>query len=139
MSRKTTSGRCRSTAAKAAGAVEAWFVDADGRVTEGASTNAWIVDQAGVLRTRDISANILRGVTRAHVLRLAEELQLRVEEGPFSVAEAKTAKEAFVTAASAYVTPITAIDGAPVGDGRPGPVTLRLRDLYVRQAQAEAV
>lgn len=127
------------TAAKAAGAVEAWFVDKDGLVTEGASTNAWIVDQAGVLRTRDIGANILRGITRAHVLRLAEELQLRVEEGPFSVADAKAAKEAFITAASAYVTPITAIDGVPVGDGRPGAVTLRLRSLYVQQAEAEAV
>jgi D-alanine transaminase len=62
-----------------------------------------------------------------------------VEEGPFSVADAKAAKEAFITAASAYVTPITAIDGAPVGDGRPGAVTLRLRSLYVQQAEAEAV
>ena len=122
-------------AARAAAAYEAWFVDADGLVTEGASTNAWIVDAQGVLRTRDTGANILRGVTRAGVLALAPELQLRVEERPFTVAEAQGAREAFVTAASTLVAPVVSIDGAPVGEGRPGPVAAALRSLYRNHAR----
>ena len=126
-------------AAKAAGAYEAWLVDADGEVTEGASTNAWIVDQAGRLRTRDTSANILRGVTRARLVELAGELQTPVDERPFTVAEAKAAREAFLTAASAFVTPVVRIDDQPLGDGRPGPVSLRLRALYLDHARRHAV
>lgn len=125
-------------AAKEAGAGEAWLVDAEGYVTEGASTNAWIVDAEGRLRTRDTGANILRGVTRKMLLELARDCQMEVVEAPFTLAEAKAAKEAFFTAASAFLTPVTAIDGEPVGDGRPGPVTLRLRDLYTRRARAGA-
>ena len=125
-------------AAKEAGAGEAWLVDAEGYVTEGASTNAWIVDAEGRLRTRDTGANILRGVTRKALIELARECQIEVIEEPFTLAEAKMAKEAFFTAASAFVTPVTAIDGDPVGDGRPGPVTLRLRELYSRRARAGA-
>lgn len=123
-------------AAREQGAYEAWFVDADGQVTEGASTNAWIVDARGVLRTRDAGANILRGITRAGVLDLAPELQLPVEERGFTVAEAQAAREAFITAASTLVMPVVAIDGAPVGQGRPGPVAAALRDLYLRRARA---
>ncbi len=126
-------------AAREAGAYEAWLVDKDGLVTEGASTNAWIVDDQGRLRTRDTGANILRGVTRKTLIEIARECQIEVIEQPFTVDEAKHAKEAFLTAASAFLTPITAIDGAPVGDGVPGPVTLRLRDLYIRNARAMAV
>jgi D-alanine transaminase len=126
------------TAARRAGAIEAWLVDKDGLVTEGSSTNAWIVDENGVLRTRDIGANILRGVTRASLLELARSLQLAVEERPFTVDEAKRAREAFFTAASAFVTPVTAIDGKPVGDGQPGPVALRLRALYMEKARQNA-
>jgi D-alanine transaminase len=126
-------------AAREAGAFEAWLVDKDGLVTEGASTNAWIVDDKGALRTRDTGANILRGITRAHLIQLAEELQLRVEERPFTVGEAKRAREAFVTAASTFPMPVTAIDGAPVGEGKPGPVTRRLRSLYLEQARNGAV
>jgi D-alanine transaminase len=125
-------------AAKEAGAAEAWLVDADGYVTEGSSTNAWIVDAEGRLRTRDTGANILRGVTRRALIALAQECQIEVVEAPFTPAEAKAAKEAFYTAASAFVTPVTAIDGDPVGDGRPGPVTLRLRELYRLGARAGA-
>ncbi len=125
-------------AAREAGAFEAWFVDREGRVTEGASTNAWIVTQDGALATCDTGANILRGVTRAAVASLAAELQLRVEERPFTVAEAKGAREAFITAATAFVTPVVAIDGERVGEGRPGPVALRLRDLYLQCARATA-
>lgn len=124
--------------AKAAGAYEAWLVDAEGRVTEGASTNAWIVDAAGRLRTRDTEANILRGITRANLIERARELQMPVDERPFTVAEAKAAKEAFLTAASAFVTPVVRIDGSAIGDGRPGPVTLRLRALYLDHARRNA-
>ena len=126
-------------AARQAGAYEAWLVDAAGRVTEGASTNAWIVDAQGRLRTRDTGANILRGVTRSGVAALAERLQIPVIEEPFTVDEAQGASEAFVTAASAFVLPVVAIDGKPVGSGKPGPVAQRLRALYVEAARAEAV
>ena len=122
-------------AAREAGALEAWLVDDDGYVTEGASTNAWIVDQAGVLRTRDTGSNILRGVTRASVIELARELQMKVEERPFSVEEAKQAREAFITSASLFVTPVVALDGAKIGAGTPGPVAARLRSLYLEQAR----
>jgi D-alanine transaminase len=126
------------TAAKRAGASEVWFVDPDGLVTEGGSTNAWIVDANGVLRTRDTAANILRGVTRANLLALAEGLQMTVDTRPFTVAEAQGALEAFFTAASAFVTPVTLIDGVPVGDGKPGPVAERLRSLYMQRARSTA-
>jgi D-alanine transaminase len=126
-------------AAKEAGAGEAWLVDQDGFVTEGSSTNAWIVDAEGRLRTRDTGANILRGVTRKTLIDLARDCQIEVLEQPFTLEEAKAAKEAFFTAASAFLTPITAIDGDLVGDGHPGPVTLRLRDLYIAHAREGAV
>jgi len=126
-------------AAKEAGAGEAWLVDAEGFVTEGSSTNAWIVDGEGRLRTRDTGANILRGVTRKSLIELARECQIEVVEAPFTLVEAKAAREAFFTAASAFVTPVTAIDGKAVGDGRPGPVTLRLRDLYTRRAREDGL
>ena len=126
-------------AAREAGAYEAWLVDKDGRVTEGASTNAWIVDAKGRLRTRDTGANILRGVTRANLIDLAATLQLGVDESPFTVDEAKGAREAFITAASAFVTPVVRLDDAAIGDGRPGPVTLRLRALYLDHARRGAI
>jgi D-alanine transaminase len=122
-------------AAREQGSGEAWFVDGDGLITEGGSSNAWIVDADGVLRTRDTGANILRGVTRIAILRLAQELQMKVEERPFTAAEVKNAREAFFTGAGALVMPVTAIDGAPIGDGRPGPVARRLRALYVDEAR----
>ena len=126
------------TAAREAGAYEAWLVDELGFVTEGSSTNAWIVDADGVLRTRDTNANILRGVTRKTLLTLAEEAGIEVSQRPFTVAEAKAAKEAFITAASTFVMPVVAIDDAIVGDGRPGPISKRLRALYVENARATA-
>jgi len=127
------------TKARRAGAAEVWFVDADGRITEGGSTNAWIIDQNGVLRTRGNEANILRGITRDRVFDLAAELQLTVECRPFTLEEAQSAREAFFTAASAFVTPVTEIDGVEVAGGRPGPIALRLRELYLERARAEAV
>jgi D-alanine transaminase len=124
--------------AREAGAAEAWFVDELGFVTEGSSTNAWIVDAEGVLRTRDTQANILRGITRHGLLALAREAGLQVAEGPFTVDQAKAAKEAFFSAASAFVMPVVSIDGAKIGDGRPGPVATRLRQLYLENARNTA-
>ena len=125
--------------AREQGAFEAWFVDADGLVTEGASSNAWIVDQDGVIRTRDIGANILRGVTRLSLIDVAREAGYRVEERPFTVAEAKAAREAFLTGAGALVMPIVSIDGQPVANGHPGEVARTLRAAYMRRAAETAV
>jgi len=126
-------------AARERGGYEAWLIDADGLVTEGASTNAWIVDADGVLRTRDTGANILRGVTRTALLQIAADLQISIEERPFSIAEAKGAREAFITAASAFVTPVVKIDGVQIADGQVGPVATRLRALYIEAAKRTAV
>ena len=126
-------------AARERGAAEAWLVDELGFVTEGSSTNAWIVDAEGVLRTRDTNCNILRGITRKTLIDLVREEGLELAERPFTVDEAKQAREAFYTAASAWVTPVVSIDGARIGDGKPGPLTLRLRALYNERAVAEAV
>jgi D-alanine transaminase len=125
--------------ARAAGAVEAWFVDDLGFVTEGASSNAWIVDGEGRLRTRDTNANILRGVTRHTLLDVIRDAGLEVDERPFTPAEAKGAREAFITGAGTLVLPVVAIDGKPVGGGTPGPVASRLRRLYIEQARATAI
>jgi D-alanine transaminase len=122
------------TAAKRAGAAEAWLVDDDGFVTEGGSTNAWIVDAKGVLVTRPLSRDILPGVTRAVVLAAAKEAQMAVEEHKFTVAEALAAREAFLTSASGAAVPVVAIDGVAVGEGRPGPLTLRLQALYAAKS-----
>jgi D-alanine transaminase len=125
-------------AAREAGAVEAWFVDELGLVTEGASSNAWIVDVNGALRTRDTQANILRGVTRKSVLALAAQLGLAFEERAFTVEEAKQAREAFITGAGSLVLPVTQIDGVVLGDGAPGLVAKGLRDVYIKHARQVA-
>jgi len=125
--------------AREVGAAEAWFVDDLGFVTEGASSNAWIVDGDGRLRTRDTNANILRGVTRYTLLDVIRREGLEVDERPFTPAEAVAAKEAFITGAGTLVLPVIAVDGHPVGEGKPGPVAARLRRLYIEQAKAAAV
>ncbi|HKT55022.1 MAG TPA: D-amino-acid transaminase [Caulobacteraceae bacterium] len=125
-------------AARESGAEEAWLVDELGFITEGASTNAWIVDADGSLRTRDTNANILRGVTRKTLIDLAEEAGLSVSQRPFTPEEVTGAKEAFMTAASTLVLPVVSIDGKPVGDGTPGPVGTKLRALYEQNARASA-
>lgn len=117
-------------AAKEAGAKEAWYVDASGHVTEGSSTNAWIVTKEGVLVTRPAEFGILRGITRTVLLTVAERLGLRVEERAFTVDEAKTAKEAFITAATTLVMPVVTIDGTTVGNGHPGETALSLRRAF---------
>jgi D-alanine transaminase len=118
-------------AAKEKGAFEAWFVDENGLVTEGTSSNAWIVDANGVLRTRALSNDILHGITRSAILRLAQEHQMKIEERPFTIEDARAAREAFITAASNAATAVVEIDGVQVGDGRPGPVTQALRAAYL--------
>jgi D-alanine transaminase len=126
-------------AAREAGAYEAWMVDEMGLVTEGSSTNAWIVDKDGKLRTRDTQANILRGITRAAIMDLVKTEGIELDERPFSVEEAKRAREAFFTAAGAFVMPAVSIDGTTIGDGKPGPVATRLRTLYLEQARRDAI
>ena len=122
-------------AARAAGAKEAWFIDNEGKVTEGGSTNAWILTQDGVLVTRPAETGILRGITRTVVLEVAAQHQIRVEERGFTVEEALKAKEAFITAASTVVIPVVKIDGIEVGEGRPGPVAKALRASFHKVAE----
>ncbi|HEX8470232.1 MAG TPA: D-amino-acid transaminase [Brevundimonas sp.] len=126
-------------AARDRGAYEAWFVDDMGLVTEGASTNAWIVDADGKLRTRDTQANILNGITRTAILGLIAAEGVELDERPFSVEEAKAAGEAFFTSAGAFVMPAVSIDGARIGDGKPGPIATRLRTLYLEAALRDAI
>jgi D-alanine transaminase len=118
-------------AASEAGAFEAWFVDADGFVTEGTSSSAFIVDAAGAIRTRPLSNDVLHGITRAAIMGVARSQQLKLIETPFTPAEAKHAREAFITHASNAAVPVIAIDGVPVGEGRPGPVAQALRAAYL--------
>ncbi len=125
-------------AAREAGADDAWMVE-DGHVTEGSSNNAYIVTREGTIVTRQLSSEILHGITRAAVLELAREAQLKIEERPFTIAEAQEAAEAFVTAASVFVMPVVEIDGVAVGEGVPGPVTRRLREIYVAAAKAGSI
>lgn len=124
-------------AARAAGAFEAWFVDDDGVVAEGGSTNAWIVDSAGTVITHPLSARILPGVMRTTLLRLARAAQIRVEERAFTLAEAQAAAEAFLTSTTAPCLGITAIDGHAIGNGTPGPVTRRLGALMWDEIAAQ--
>lgn len=121
-------------AARDAGAHEAWLVE-DGYVTEGASSTALIVTADGTLVTRPNSHAILPGCTRAAVLALAERDGVPLEERAFTVAEARAAREALLTSASNFVVPIVRIDGQPVGDGRPGPIAARMRELYLEMAR----
>lgn len=123
-------------AAKQQGAGEAWFIDGDGYVTEGAASNAWIVNDQGVLVTRELTANILRGVTRSTLLSVISESNLKVEERPFTVAEALAAREAFISGAGALVMPVVRLDGKPIGAGKPGPVATRLRADYIAKVSA---
>jgi D-alanine transaminase len=122
-------------AAREKGAAEAWFVDELGLVTEGSSSNAWIVDREGVLRTRDLNANILRGITRSSLIDIAASEGIGMAERPFTPEEAKDAREAFITAASTLVMPVVRVDGSKIGDGRPGPVAQKLRALYLSHAR----
>ncbi len=119
--------------AKSAGADDAWLVE-DGYVTEGSSNNAFIVNAEGALVTRQLGNEILAGITRKAVLKLAREQQMKIEQRPFSIEEACNASEAFITSATTFVMPVISIDGTPVADGKPGRLTRRLRELYIQTA-----
>jgi D-alanine transaminase len=121
--------------ARAAGAQEAWFVDTEGNVKEGGSSNAWIVTRDGVLVTRPAEHGILRGITRTTLFEVAAKLGLRVEERSFSVAEAKAAREAFISSATTLAMPVVAIDGDPVANGHPGSIVLSLREAFFEVAE----
>ena len=125
-------------AAAVAGAGEPWMIE-DGKVTEGGSSSCFILTQDDVIVTRQNGSEILPGCTRKAVVALAEERQLRVEERAFTIEEALAAKEAFVTSASVFVQAVVSIDGKQVADGKPGPMTNRLRQIYVEFAKATAV
>ena len=125
-------------AAAADGCNEAWMVEAGGVVTEGGSSNAYIVKDGKII-TRPVSNSILSGITRASVLQLAKERGMEIEERAFTIEEAYAADEAFVTAASTFVMPVVEIDGKQVGGGQPGPAVRRLREIYIEAARATAI
>ncbi len=123
--------------AKAAGADDAWMVE-DGQVTEGTSNNAYIVKDGRII-TRQLGHEILHGITRAAVLRFAREAQMQVEERAFTIDEAQSADEAFITSASTFVLPVVDIDGVALGGGRPGGVATRLREIYIDESRKAAI
>jgi len=125
-------------AAKAQGCDDAWMVE-DGFVTEGTSNNAYIVTKDGTLVTRNLSNALLHGITRASVLKMAKEAQIKIEERPFTIEEAKEATEAFITAASTFVCPVVEIDGVTLGDGTPGKISNRLREIYIDESRKAAI
>jgi len=123
-------------AAQRAGVDDAWMVE-DGLVTEGTSNTAFIVTDGNHLVTRPLSNKILPGITRRTILKLAESGEISFEERPFTIDEAKGASEAFLTSASSFVMPVVEIDGARIGGGQPGPVTRKLREMYIDAARSE--
>jgi D-alanine transaminase len=125
-------------AAREKGAYEAWQVDGAGQVTEGTSTNAWIVTADGTVVTRAADTAILSGVTRLAIFDIIRREGYRLDERPFTVTEAKAAQEAFLTSTTADLLPVVRIDGSPVGEGEPGPLALKLRAAYLAHAEADA-
>ncbi|WP_110687133.1 D-amino-acid transaminase [Salinicola aestuarinus] len=125
-------------AARNAGVDDAWMVE-EGFVTEGASNNAWILTAEGRLVTRELSHDILPGITRAVVCELADALGLVVEERAFTVEEAQSAAECFVTSASSFVTPVIELDGVAIAEGHPGEVVRRLRERYIEESRRRAL
>ena len=124
--------------ARRQGAYEAWMVDASGFVTEGTSTNAWIVTTDGKLITAELGSNILSGITRDTFIKIIHELNYKLEERQFSVEEAKNAREAFFTSSTSFLTPVSEIDGVVIGNGRAGSVSMELikaYDNYMKQAR----
>ena len=124
-------------AAKKAQVDDSWFVEA-GTVTEGTSNNAYIVKGNKII-TRQLSSDILHGITRTAVLRFASEAQMEVEERPFTIADAQGADEAFITSASAFVMPVVEVDGVAIGTGTPGKVVARLREIYLDEMRKTAI
>ena len=117
---------------------DAWMVQ-DGFVTEGTSNNAHIITKDNVLVTRNLSNDILAGVTRRSILKYAKEAQIKVEERPFTIEEAKNASEAFVSSATTFIGPVVEIDNKIIGDGKPGKQSLRLREIYIGESMKEAL
>lgn len=125
-------------AAYAAGAEDVWLIE-DGYVTEGGSSNAYIVTQDDVLVTRPLSNDILHGITRASLMTLAKDMNLTIEERFFTIEEAYQAKEAFISSATTFVWPVVVIDDKPIGNGKPGEISLKLRDIYINTSKELAV
>ncbi|MEX3071185.1 D-amino-acid transaminase [Vibrio alginolyticus] len=125
-------------AAYAAGAEDVWLIE-DGYVTEGGSSNAYIVTQDDVLVTRPLSNDILHGITRASLMTLAKDMNLSIEERFFTIEEAYQAKEAFISSATTFVWPVVAIDDKPIGNGEPGEISLKLREIYINTSKELAV
>lgn len=123
---------------KKAGVDDAWLVDDQGMVNEGTSNNAYIIKGKRII-TRQLSNDILHGITRAAVLRFATEAQFELEERPFTVDEAQAADEAFATAATIFVMPVVEIDGKAIGGGKPGPIVARLREIYLDEMRKAAL
>lgn len=123
--------------AEAQGADDAWFVE-NGFVTEGSSNNCYIV-KGNTIITRPLSNDILHGITRAALMKILAERQMKIEERLFTIAEAQEADEAFFTSASAFVTPIVSVDGVVLGEGKPGPVSQKLREIYIDEARKHAI
>jgi len=124
-------------AALDAGVQDAWMIE-DGYVTEGSSNNAFIIDQSGDMITRQLGNEILPGITRASVLEYVNAENIKLHERPFTIEEAQAAREAFITSATTFVWPVVEIDGVKVGDGKPGPVAPRLREIYIKTTLARA-
>lgn len=122
--------------ARESGVFEAWQVDSGGRITEGTSTNAWIVTDDATVITRAADHAILNGVTRLAVLDIIAREGYRLAEQPFTIEEAKAAREAFLTSTTSDVLPVVRIDGVPVGDGKPGSLCRKLRAAYLKHAAA---
>lgn len=123
--------------ARQAGADDAWFVE-EGFITEGSSNNAWIITADGTLVTRHLSTHILHGITRAALMRYAAEVQMKVEERPFTIHEVQAAQEAFITSAGSLLCPVVSVDGVTIGTGKPGPISQRLRALYIEESRKAA-
>lgn len=117
---------------------DSWMVE-DGYVTEGTSNNAYIVTKESKIITRNLSNSILHGITRASVLRLASELNMEIEERPFTIAETQEAAEAFITSATTFVCPVVEIDGVAISGGQPGPVVNRLNEMYIEESRKAAI
>ncbi|MDX2289619.1 MAG: D-amino-acid transaminase [Hyphomicrobiaceae bacterium] len=129
-------GSLAKMAAARQGGKEAWLVDRQGFVTEGASSTAWIVDASGRLVTRALGSDILPGITRRTLLDVIAAERLEVIEAAFTPADAVAAAEAFYTSASSTVMPVVRIDGHIIGDGHPGQITRRLRARFHQLAEA---
>ena len=104
--------------------------DQDGNITEGSSTNAWMINQDGTLITRPTNNSILAGITRAELLELLEQKNIKVELRSFTVEELRNAREVFLTSSSAYVQPVVEVDGKPIGNGQPGSISSELRQIF---------